>query len=916
MIFDGFSHQLPDIDPEETSEWLDSFNELVETRGRSRATYLLMRLLEQAREQQVGIPATITTPYINTIPPERDPWFPGDEYLERRIRAYIRWNAAVMVTRANISSDGIGGHLSTYASSAALYEVGFNHFFQGSDNRDVADLIYFQGHASPGIYARAFIEGRLSEEQLDGFRREVDGKGLSSYPHPRLMPEFWQFPTVSMGLGPIAAIYQAQFNRYMEHRHLKDTQGAKVWAFVGDGEFDEPETIGALSVAGREHLDNLVFVVNCNLQRLDGPVRGNGKIIQELEALFRGAGWNVIKVIWGTKWDELLMRDVDGVLLNKMNTTTDGEFQKYATETGSYIREHFFGPDPRLRKLVEHLSDEELQALPRGGHDYRKLYGAYKTAMTNGTSPTAILAKTVKGWTLGPDIEARNSTHQIKKMTKAQLLTLRDRLHLQDALEEAALDEEKPPYLRLPENSPEAEYLRTRRRVLGGPLPRRSHGNTVLPMPTDNAFKEFYLGSAKQAVSTTMAFAKLLRNLIKESEFGQYVVPIVPDEARTFGLEALFREAKIYASSGQLYTPVDAGLLLSYSEAQDGQILEMGITEAGSAAMFMAAGTSYSTLGIPMLPVYLFYSMFGFQRTGDAFWAANDARARGFLLGATAGRTTLNGEGLQHQDGHSQLLASTVPSIMAYDPSFAYEVATIVEHGIHDMYGPDGGHDHVYYITVYNENYIMPPLPEGVNVAVLKDQIVKGAYKFADFKANVDNSRIVSSSTPLEHRRKASVLFSGSIWQAATAAAQTLSERFNIDVSVYSITSYKSLRQEALEVERYNRLHPTEQPRTPYITELLQGEGPIVAVSDFMKLVPDQISRFVDRPFVALGTDGFGRSDTRETLRRFFEIDEGHVVVAVLEHLMRNGEAKPEEVQDAIDLYKITYERNDPTVKP
>lgn len=916
MIFDGFSHQLPDIDPEETSEWLDSFHELVEIKGRSRATYLLMRLLEAAREQQVGIPATVTTPYINTIPPEQEPWFPGDEYLERRIRAYIRWNAAVMVTRANISSDGIGGHLSTYASSAALYEVGFNHFFRGSDNRDVADMIYFQGHASPGIYARAFIEGRLSEEQMDGFRREVDGKGLSSYPHPRLMPEFWQFPTVSMGLGPIAAIYQAQFNRYMEHRHLKDTQGAKVWAFVGDGEFDEPETVGALSVAGREHLDNLVFVVNCNLQRLDGPVRGNGKIIQELEALFRGAGWNVIKVIWGTKWDELLMRDVDGVLLNKMNTTTDGEFQKYATESGAYIREHFFGPDPRLRKLVEHLSDEELQALPRGGHDYRKLYGAYKTAMSNSTSPTAILAKTVKGWTLGPDIEARNSTHQIKKMTKAQLLTLRDRLHLQDALDESALDEEKPPYLRLPEDSPEAEYLRTRRRVLGGDLPKRYSGKASLPMPSSEVFREFYLGSGKQAVSTTMAFAKLLRNLIKDSEFGKYVVPIVPDEARTFGLEALFREAKIYASSGQLYTPVDAGLLLSYSESQDGQILEMGITESGAAAMFMAAGTSYSTLDAPMLPVYLFYSMFGFQRTGDAFWAANDARARGFLLGATAGRTTLNGEGLQHQDGHSHILASTVPSVMAYDPAFAYEVACIVEHGILDMYGPDGGHDHVYYITSYNENYVMPPVPKDTTEATLKDQIIKGAYRFVSMSRNQDDFDPISQATPRGKRRKATILFSGSLWQAAVAAAHTLSERFNVDVTTYSVTSYKSLRQEALEVERFNRLHPAETPKSPYVTQLLTGEGPIVAVSDFMKLVPDQIARFVDRPFVSLGTDGFGRSDTRETLRRFFEIDEGHIVVSVLEQLMRMGEAKVEEVQDAIAYYKITYERNDPTVKP
>lgn len=913
MIFDGFYHQLPDIDPEETAEWLDSFRELVEVKGRSRATYLLMRMLEQARRQQVGIPATVTTPYINTVPPEEEPWFPGDEHIERRIRAFIRWNAAVMVTRANMSSDGIGGHLSTYASSAALYEVGFNHFFRGDDNRSVADMIYFQGHASPGIYARAFIEGRVSEEQMDGFRREVDGHGLSSYPHPRLMPEFWQFPTVSMGLGPMAAIYQALFNRYLEHRRMIDTEGAKVWAFVGDGEFDEPETVGALSVAGREHLDNLIFVVNCNLQRLDGPVRGNGKIIQELEALFRGAGWNVVKVIWGSKWDELLMRDVDGVLLNKMNTTTDGDFQKYATESGAYIREHFFGPDPRLRKLVEHLSDEELQALPRGGHDYRKLYTAYKTAVSNTTSPTAILAKTVKGWTLGPDIEARNSTHQIKKMTKGQLVALRDRLRLQDALDESAMDEERPPYIRLEEGSLESEYLQTRRRVLGGPLPRRHMRGATLPAPRQEVFSEFYLGSGKQPVSTTMAFAKLLRNLMKDDALGKYIVPIVPDEARTFGLESLFREAKIYASQGQLYTPVDAGLLLSYSEAQDGQILEMGITEAGATAAFMAAGTSYSTLNFPVIPVYLFYSMFGFQRTGDAIWAANDARARGFLLGATAGRTTLNGEGLQHQDGHSQILASTVPSVIAYDPSFAYEIAVIVEQGLLDMFGPDGGHDHVYYLTAYNENYVMPQVPEHLSLEELKNRIIQGAYLYATFPSHGESSGFISTSTPSNQARNATILFSGSLWQSATDAAKTLSSRFNVNVDTYSVTSYKKLRQDALDAERFNRLNPTSAEKVPYVSEVFAGSGPIVAVSDFMKLVPDQIARFVNRPFTALGTDGFGRSDTRETLRRFFEIDEGHIVVAVLSELLATGEAKPEEVQDAITHYGISYERHDPT---
>jgi pyruvate dehydrogenase E1 component len=901
VIFDGFSHQLPDIDPEETSEWIDSFNVLVETKGKSRATYLLMRLLELARERQVGIPAAVSTPYINTIPPESEPWFPGDEYLERRIRAYIRWNAAVMVTRANIGSDGIGGHLSTYASSAALYEVGYNHFFKGKDAGNLGDLVYFQGHASPGIYARAFLEGRLSESQLDNFRREVDGEGLSSYPHPRLMPEFWEFPTVSMGIGPMTAIYQAYYLRYLANRQLSDTRGSRVWAFVGDGEFDEPETIGALSIAGREHLDNLTFVVNCNLQRLDGPVRGNGKIIQELEALFRGAGWNVIKVIWGSKWDELLMRDVDGVLLNKMNTTTDGEFQKYSTESGAYIREHFFGPDPRLRKMVEHLSDEDLQTLPRGGHDYRKLYAAYEAAVSNTTSPTAILAKTVKGWTLGPDIEARNSTHQIKKMTKAQLLALRDRLFLQDALDESALDGELPPYIQLKEGSPEYEYLHTRRRILGGSLPRRVVRKAQLDAPASSCFSEFNDGSGSQSVSTTMAFSKLLRNLVKDPHIGKHVVPIVPDEARTFGLEALFREAKIYASGGQLYTPVDAGLLLSYTEAKDGQILEMGITEAGATAMFSAVGSSHTTTGVPMIPFYLFYSMFGFQRTGDFIWAANDARARGFLMGATAGRTTLNGEGLQHEDGHSLILASTVPSVRAYDPAFAYEIAILVEHGIDEMYIHDGGRDLIYYITLYNENYVMPKIPEGMDLESLRQEVIQGLYPF----------RTVTPENPVAN---ATILFSGTAWQAALSAQQVLADRFGISTDAWSATSYKALREEALEVERRNRFLSDEEHGVPYVTSALRGDGPVIAVSDFMKLVPDQIARFVSRPFISLGTDGFGRSDTRETLRRFFEVDEANIVVAVLDALAQEGSIKRSQVQAAIDEYGLRVERHDPTV--
>ncbi|MGH9072599.1 MAG: pyruvate dehydrogenase (acetyl-transferring), homodimeric type, partial [Acidimicrobiales bacterium] len=685
VIFDGFSHQLPDTDAEETSEWVDSFDAVVETQGRNRARYLLMRLLERARLAQVGFPATVSTPYINTIPPEAEPWFPGDEYMERRIRAYIRWNAALMVTRANHRASGIGGHLATYASSASLYEVGFNHFFRGKDDGTAGDQVYFQGHASPGIYARAYLEGRLSEAQLDNFRMEVGGGGLSSYPHPRNMPDFWEFPTVSMGLGPISAIYQARFNRYLLHRQLADTSASRVWCFVGDGEVDEPETLGALSVAARERLDNLTFVINCNLQRLDGPVRGNGKIIQELEAALRGAGWNVIKVVWGSKWDPLLARDTDGVLVNKMTTTVDGEFQKYATESGAYIREHFFGPDPRLRRMVEHLSDEELQALPRGGHDYRKLYAAYKAATEHEGAPTAILAKTVKGWTLGPEIEARNATHQIKKMTKDQLRTLRDRLYLEEEIPDQALLGDEAPYYRPAEGSEAHEYLMARRQALHGSLPRRVNRSRALAPTREETFAELLAGSGTQAVSTTMGFARLLRHLVRDPSIGKRVVPIVPDEARTFGLDALFREIKIYASSGQLYTPVDAGLLLSYAEDRSGQILEEGITEAGSMADFIAAGTAYATWAAPMIPFFIFYSMFGFQRVGDLIWSAGDIRARGFLLGATAGRTTLEGEGLQHDDGHSLLLASTVPNVRAYDPAFAYEVAVVVEDGIRRM---------------------------------------------------------------------------------------------------------------------------------------------------------------------------------------------------------------------------------------
>ena len=730
MLFDGSVHQLPDTDPGETQEWLDSLDAVIDVHGKVRARYLLSRLLERARETQVSFPATVSTPYVNSIPREHEPWFPGDEHIERRIRAYIRWNAAAMVVRANKHAEGIGGHLSTFASSASLYEIGFNHFFRGKDDGMAGDHIYFQGHAAPGVYARAFLEGRLSEDDLDHFRREIGrgGRGLSSYPHPRLMPDFWEFPTVSMGLGPISAIYQARFNRYLLNRQLDDTSNSRVWAYIGDGETDEPETLGALSLAAREQLDNLVFVVNCNLQRLDGPVRGNGKIIQELEAVFRGAGWNVIKVIWGSKWDNLLAQDKDGVLLNKMNTTVDGEFQRYTVEDGNFIRENFFGPDPRLRQMVAHLSDDELRTLPRGGHDYRKLYAAYRAAAQNLGSgrPTAILCKTVKGWTLGPDIEGRNATHQIKKMNADQLRALRDRLYLNDEIPDSDLEGDLPPYFRPSEGSIEYQYLIERRRALGGSVPKRVvRARRPIELPDGAAFAEFDGGSGGQAVSTTMAFTRLLRNLARDEKFGSRVVPIIPDEARTFGMDSLFRELRIYASQGQKYEPVDHDLLLSYTESSDGQILEEGITEAGAMSSFIAAATSYATRGVPSVPFYTFYSMFGFQRVGDLIWQAADSRARGFLLGATAGRTTLMGEGLQHQDGHSLLLASTIPACQAYDPAFAYEVATIIRHGIDKMHGANPA-DIFYYITLYNENLVMPARPAHVSDA----DIINGLYRW------------------------------------------------------------------------------------------------------------------------------------------------------------------------------------------
>ena len=889
-IFDEFKQQLPDIDPGETQEWIESLDALVKAAGPDRARFVLYKLLKRARMLHVGIPPLTQTRYINTISPEQEPYFPGDEQMELRIRRLIRWNAVAMVLRANHNYPGIGGHLATYASAASLYEVGFNHFFRGKDDGAGGDQIFFQGHASPGIYARAFLEGRLSEGQLDHFRREVNaGEGLSSYPHPRLMPDFWEFPTVSMGLGPLAAIYQARFNRYLQHRGLRDTSTSRVWAFLGDGETDEPESLGALHVAAREGLDNLTFVVNCNLQRLDGPVRGNGKIIQELESVFRGSGWNVIKVIWAREWDDLLARDTDGILVNKMSEWLDGDSQRMAVGDGAYVREHFFGSDPRLRKIVEHLSDDDLRKLRRGGHDYRKVYAAYGAAVKHTGAPTVVLAQTVKGWALGPSVEARNVTHQAKKLSFEELRIFRDRLEL--PIPDAKLGEDAP-YYHPGMESDEVRYMLERRQALGGFVPKRVVRAKKQALPDAGAFAEFAKGSGSAAASTTMAFTRLLRNLLRDKNVGKRVVPIIPDEARTFGMDPLFKEVGIYSPLGQRYEPVDAETLLPYREATDGQVLEEGITEAGSMASFTAAGTSYATHGEHTLPFYIFYSMFGFQRTMDQIWAFGDARGRGFLMGATAGRTTLNGEGLQHEDGHSHLLATAVPNILAYDPAFAFETAHIIEDGLRRML--EANEDVFYYITLYNENYPMPPMPEGAG-----DGVLRGMYLFR----KGDEGR----------RRRVTLLGSGSIMQQVLRAQKLLQERFDVSADVWSVTSYQLLRNDALETDRWNRLHPDVAPRRPYVAEALRGvAGPIVAATDYLKAIPDQIGRWLPQPYATLGTDGFGRSDTREALRRHFEVDAEHVAVASLHALAQCEMGSATEVASAIADFGIDPERIDP----
>ena len=888
-IFDQFKQQLPDTDPVETQEWLESLDSIVETAGPGRARFIIYKLLKRARQLQVGLPSLTQTRYINTISPEQEPYFPGDEAMELRIRRMIRWNALAMVLRANTTYEGIGGHLSTYASAASLYEVGFNHFFRGPGEGVGGDQIYFQGHAAPGMYARAFLEGRLSEAHLDHFRREAltPDLGLSSYPHPRLMPDFWQFPTVSMGLGPMAAVYQARFNRYLAARGLADTSGARVWAFLGDGEMDEPESVGALTLAAREGLDNLTFVINCNLQRLDGPVRGNGKIIQELEAVFRGAGWNVIKVIWAREWDDLLARDKAGVLVNKMTETLDGDYQRMAVSDGATIREQFFGPDPRLRALVEHLSDDDLAKLRRGGHDYRKVYAAYAAAVAHTGAPTVILAKTVKGWTLGPGIEGRNVTHQAKKLTADELKIFRDRLELpipDDKLKEA-------PYYHPGPDAPEIQYMLERRRQLGGSVPRRVVVPKALPKPKDDSFTEFFAGSDRPA-STTMAFSRLVRNLVRDPEIGKRIVPIIPDEARTFGMDPLFKEVGIYNPLGQRYTPVDKELLLSYIEKTDGQLLEEGITEAGSMGSFQAAGTAYATWGEPVVPFYTFYSMFGMQRTGDQVWAFGDARGRGFMMGATAGRTTLTGEGLQHDDGQSHVLASAIPNVVAYDPAFAYELAIIVREGIDRMYG-ERGEDVFYYVTIYNENWPMPPKPEGV-----EDGVLRGLYRFREAEGG---------------SRRAQLLASGPILLQALKAQQILREKYDVAADVWSATSFQQLRNEALDVERWNRLHPDAEQRIPYVRRCLEPtEGPVISATDYMKAVPDMVSRWVDRPYTVLGTDGFGRSDTRDALRAHFEVNAEHIAYATLHGLCLDGKSTPDELRRAITELGIDPERVNP----
>ncbi|MEJ3657548.1 pyruvate dehydrogenase (acetyl-transferring), homodimeric type [Actinomycetes bacterium KLBMP 9759] len=903
VIRDGLAAHLPDIDPEETAEWLDSFDAVVDAAGQQRARYLMLRMLQRARERHVGVPSLTSTDYVNTIPTDREPWFPGDEEAERAYRRWIRWNAAMTVHRAQRPGIGVGGHISSYASSATLYEVGFNHFFRGKDHPGGGDQIYIQGHASPGVYARAYLEGRLTEDRLDGFRQELShggpGNGLPSYPHPRLMSDFWEFPTVSMGLGPMNAIMQARFNRYLGDRGFTNTDEQHVWAFLGDGEMDEPESRGLIHIAATEGLDNLTFVVNCNLQRLDGPVRGNGKIIQELESFFRGAGWNVIKVIWGREWDALLHADRDGALVNLMNQTPDGDYQTYKANDGGYVRDHFFGRDPRTKSLVEPMSDAEIWNLKRGGHDYRKVYAAYAAAMEHNGQPTVILAKTIKGYSLGTHFAGRNATHQMKKLSLEDLKQFRDEQRI--PISDAALEENPylPPYYHPGKDAPEIQYMAERRRALGGPLPSRRITAKPLVLPGDKVYDFVRKGSGKQEVATTMAFVRLLRELVKDKEVGGRFVPIIPDEARTFGMDSMFPTQKIYNPNGQQYTSVDASLMLAYRESEQGQLLHEGINEAGSVGSFTAAGTSYATHGEPMIPVYVFYSMFGFQRTGDSIWAAADQMARGFLVGATAGRTTLTGEGLQHNDGHSLMLAATNPAVVAYDPAFSFEIAHIVKDGLRRMYGEGdgegdgddserlGGENIIYYLTVYNEPYVQPAEPEGLD----PEGVLRGIYRFA--------------ASPREEGPQVRLLASGVSVPWALQARDMLAEQWGVGAEVWSVTSWGELRRDGVEAEQHNLLHPESEKRVPYVTSALGEGAPVIAVSDWMRALPDLIRQWVPAPFTSLGTDGFGLSDTRPAVRRHFNVDAESITVAALAGLAERGEMERAVVVDAAAKYKI-----------
>ncbi len=881
-----------DVDSEETRDWLESLGGVLQTQGPDRAKYLISQIRYKAHRNGVDTSGNLTTPYINTIPVERQTPFPGDRLIERKLKSINRWNAMAMVLRGNKKSDGLGGHIASYASCATLYEIGFNHFFRGPEAPGGGDIIYFQGHSTPGIYARAYLEGRLSEKVLDNFRRELaEGGGLSSYPHPWLMPDFWQFPTVSMGLGPIMAVYHARFLRYLQHRGIKDTSQIKVWCFMGDGESDEPESLGALSIAARESLDNLIFVVNCNLQRLDGPVRGNSKIIQELEGVFRGAGWNAIKIILGSNWDPLLAADTTGHLKKLLEETVDGEFQRLRVETGAYIREHFFGKYPETLKLVENMSDAELEGLRRGGHDPIKVYAAYHAAVHHKGQPTVILAKTVKGYGMGVAGESKNIAHQAKKVEDDARRAMRDRFQLtltNEQILEAA-------YIKPDADSPEMKYLRDRRAALGGSIPQRRVQCPSLPPPSDEMVNKYIETSVGRTASTTMVFVDFLRRLLDDKTLGKWIVPIIPDEGRTFGMDGLFTKYGIYSAVGQLYEPVDAKFPNYYRETKNGQILEEGIAEAGSMSSFIAAGSAYANVGVPTIPFYTYYSMFGFQRVGDLIWAGADMRTRGFLMGGTAGRTTLNGEGLQHQDGHGHLAAATVPNLLAYDPAFAFELAIIIQEGIRRMYTE--GESIFYYLTIFNENYKMEAMPAGS-----KEGILKGMYKFRP--SSLKSSKVKS---------KIHLLGSGSIIQQAMAAQETLEKQYGVAADVWSVTSYKELRRDALECERWNRLHPNDKPRKSYLETLLEKEsGIFIAVSDNMKFLPEFVQRWVPGGLIPLGTDGFGRSESRQSLRRFFEIDAECVTYTALENLGRRGEIPMSEVANALKDLGIDPNKPDP----